>query len=614
MPSEYYLSLFLLVVALLLARRSGRSKWQSALLFAASVVAVVLLISYAAADYFTGEGINLATIYHLRYGLGGAGFGEYRGLILSCLCGLILAPAMLAYWCFSKTDQARRPRVLMGSLFLIVGSLATNPVVWNVVELAKPIEPATADFLRHYRTPRIVPISDNHPNFVFIFAESLERTYFDESLFPGLVKELRLIENAGHSFTNIRELAGTGFTMGGIVASLCGVPLSTPANANSMSGMDAFLPGAIGLTDLLHEQAGYHFAFMGGANLLFGGKDKFLETHRFDEKVGFSELHGLIPDKSYINNWGLYDDTLLDMAFQKFTELSQQGKRFGLFVLTLDTHHPNGHVSATVANARYGEGKNSMLNAVAASDALLASFIRRIQESAFGRNTVVVIASDHLAMNNVASDLLQKGERRNLFIVLDPRNAVGAKIPRLGSTLDTGSTLLPYLGFRGVIGLGRDLQDPGTSDEEIAHIHRKETVPSWREELMKLWEFPKLKESLSFSDDPAEVALDGRRFRAPVLIEFDHDHQTRLRFEFDALWDVRLAQQVGKLKPGTSYVLVAQKEDAAAFLAADQRTIDVPWVLVVGRAGAGQTALALPSGSLFTRKKIDEYLLEHAAK
>jgi phosphoglycerol transferase len=608
MPTEYFLSLLLLVLALFIARRSGRSKLQSALLVTAAVVAVILLIAYAAADYFTGEGMNSAALFHIQYGLRGAGFREYRGLILLCAAGLILAPTMLGFWCFSKISQPRRPRYFAGSLVLILGSFIVNPATRDLIELFEPVAPATEDFLRHYRTPRITATTDDHPNFVFIFAESLERTYFDDSIFPGLIKELRTLENQGHSFTNIHTLEGTGYTVGGIVASLCGVPLFSPAHANSMSGMDTFLPGARGLTDLLREKAGYHFAFMGGAPLAFAGKGKFLKTHGFDEMSGFGELHGRVVDKAYINNWGLYDDTLLDMAFDRFRELSDQGKRFGLFILTLDTHHPDGHVSRTVTNTRYGDGTNTMLNAVAGSDALVAAFVRRIQQSAFGRNTVVVIASDHLAMNNAAIEQLQKGERRNLFLVLDPRNPAGAKIARKGSTLDIGATLLPFLGFKGVIGLGRDLQDAATSDDEIAYIHRKETVPSWRGELMKFWEFPELNESLSFTDDPAEVTLDGRRFSAPVLIELYDDGQTRLRFEFDALWDVRLAQQVKKLNEGAAYILVAKPEDAAALFPPNQSTIETPWVLVVGKAGARPIARPLPTGASFTRAEIDGYL------
>ena len=38
-------------------------------------------------------------------------------------------------------------------------------------------------------------------NVVFIYAEGLERTYFDETLFPGLINKLRVLESKGTYFT-----------------------------------------------------------------------------------------------------------------------------------------------------------------------------------------------------------------------------------------------------------------------------------------------------------------------------------------------------------------------------------------------------------------------------
>jgi phosphoglycerol transferase len=612
MPAEFFISLFLLIGSMLALYLSGKSKRRSLISFAAAAAVVSMLIAYAAADFFTGEGINAAVLFHIRYGLHGAGFAEYAALIGVCVVVFVTAVAILAFGCFSRAQMPRRRGYLAASGLMIAGSFVINPATWDLVENARPVAPATADFLRHYHVPRISPVALEHPNFVFIFAESLERTYFDEAIFPGLIRDLRLLEKEGTTFTNINTVEGTGFTMGGVVAGLCGIPLFSPAHANSMSGMDSFLPGVAGLSDLLHEQD-YHLAFMGGASLDFAGKGKFLRTHRFDEMSGFSELHARVSDKAYINNWGIYDDTLFEMAFDRFRELSENGKRFGLFLLTLDTHHPNGHVSRSAGIKRYGDGANPMLNAVAASDELIAAFVRRIQSSPFGANTVIVIASDHLAMNNAASEILNRGERRNLFLVLDPRKRDAVQIDRLGSTLDLGPTLLPFLGFKGTIGLGRDLLDPATSDVEIAHIQNRDTLLSWRDELMKFWEFPKFKESLGFSETPAEILMDGRRFSTPALIELKSNHQTVLRFEFDAVWDVRLIQQVDKLSRGTPYILVARREDVEASIAIDAASGADSWMMIIGRAGEDRITRPLTDGVAFTRAEIDALLAETEA-
>ena len=254
-----------------------------------------------------------------------------------------------------------------------------------------------------------------------------------------------------------------------------------------------------------------------------------------------------------------------------------------------------------------------MLNAVAASDRLISAFIQRIQNSPFGPNTVVVIASDHLAMNNSASELLNRGERRNLFLVLDPRKQDPVEIDRVGSTLDLGPTFLRFLGFKGNVGLGRDLLDPATSNEEISHIQNRDTLLSWREELMKFWEFPKFEQSLTFNEKSAEILVDERRFRVPALIELGSNQQTVLRFEFDAVWDVRLIQQVDKLSRGVPYILVARREDVEGIQPVDGVSATEQWMILVGRAGENRVMQPLTNGATFTREEIDALLSTSSA-
>lgn len=86
---------------------------------------------------------------------------------------------------------------------------------------------------------------------------------------------------------------------------------------------------------------------MQGANLRFAGKDVFLKSHGFDHLYGSEELKSVVADPHYRNDWGFYDDTVLDEAWKKFEELSRSGQRFSLFTLTVDTHHPDGFISRT---------------------------------------------------------------------------------------------------------------------------------------------------------------------------------------------------------------------------------------------------------------------------
>ena len=251
--------------------------------------------------------------------------------------------------------------------------------------------------------------------------------------------------------------------------------------------MDTFLPLVTGLGDLLHDK-GYYLTYYGGASLRFAGKGKFFSTHKFDDIRGRRELLPELKDRSYRTGWGLYDDSLFDLAYQRFLELSENHDKFGLFLLTLDAHNPNGYPSKSCQAIIYKDGSNPMLNAVAGSDYLITKFVNKIAQSPYGAMTVVVVASDHLALRGTATKLLNKAERNNLFMIIEPGATKPTKIRKLGSTLDIGVTILPFIGYEGAIGLGRDLADPKQSTEEIEYIHKN--IPSWKSSFSRFWNSP----------------------------------------------------------------------------------------------------------------------------
>jgi phosphoglycerol transferase len=125
----------------------------------------------------------------------------------------------------------------------------------------------------------------------------------------------------------------------------------------------ASFPQNICLGDIL-KNSGYENYFVQGANLRFAGKDVFLKSHGFDHLYGAEELKTTVADPAYRNDWGFYDDTVLDETWKKFEELSQSGKRFSLFALTVDTHHPDGFISRTCQRKRYDmDGKKTSRSA-----------------------------------------------------------------------------------------------------------------------------------------------------------------------------------------------------------------------------------------------------------
>ena len=490
---------------------------------------ICLNVAFVASDYFTANGIGGSGLFRFLCGFGGAGFSEYWGLISLSVLFLAFTFGFLV-WTFmarSANSTARRAYVYAAFIPALLSPMV-SPATADLYRLfaMQEVETSEEEFYEYYRKPTIEPKGENK-NLVFIFAESLERTYFDEKLFPGLVKGLRGLESGGTSFTNIDTAHGTGWTIGGIVGSLCGIPLVTPSHGNSMVGMDEFLPSAVCLTDLLDRQ-GYHLAYYGGADLDFAGKGKFFKTHGFGEVRGRNELLAELQDRSYTSGWGLYDDTLFDIAFNRFVRLSEEKDRFALFMLTLDTHHPYGHPSPVGCNGvSYGDGSNPILNAVACSDHLITRLVEKIRRSPYGADTVVVVVSDHLAMRNTATDILKNGDRKNLFMVIGP-GSKGDKIDRAGSTLDVGATVLPFIGYRGELGLGRDLRSGTGTKQETGYILKQ--LSSWGPYLASFWNFPRITGDVEINFSKVSIGIGGRTFGMPILVELDENLDTTLKF------------------------------------------------------------------------------------
>jgi len=362
-----------------------------------------------------------------------------------------------------------------------------------------------------------------------------EETYYDETLFPSLVTHLRPIREQSVSFTQIKQALGTSWTIAGMTAVQCGIPLVTPsANAhspqgNSMSKMSTFYSGAVCMSDMLHKE-GYKLIYRSGSPLEFAGVDKLYRTHHFDDIKGIKELKPLLQNPNYQTPWGLYDDTLLGIAMNDFKKLSKSRQKFAMFLSTMDTHHPYGHVSKSCKIQKYQDGSNSMLNAVACSDELIAKFIKQIEESPYGKNTIIVVASDHLAMHNMAIETLMKGERRNQLMMIDPRLSSAQKVEKVGTTLDIGATLLPFLGYKATLGLGRDLLSEEDSLEASLDAFDK-ILSAWSKELSRFWEFPKIEQELVLDTTKNNLKIGKTLYKFPILLRLSDNLEVSPFFE-----------------------------------------------------------------------------------
>ncbi len=137
------------------------------------------------------------------------------------------------------------------ALLLALGSVDTSPAFRQITELVKSqSRDGDPDFAAYYKEPSKT-IPDPKLNLVYIYGESLERTYFDNEAFPDLTPELGALKNEGLDFSHTQQLPGTDYTIAGMVASQCGIPLFAPFEGNASASVSSFFPQNICLGDIL---------------------------------------------------------------------------------------------------------------------------------------------------------------------------------------------------------------------------------------------------------------------------------------------------------------------------------------------------------------------------
>ncbi len=364
-----------------------------------------------------GEVTIEQVMWHLRYAEGAA--VTMSGIFLiEFAVEVVLLPflgAVLAAWLHGQLAaqlEGRARRLLRAAPAMAggtaVGLLALQFSAFSYA--AAYLEPDR--FAEKFVEPtRVQLVREQRRNLVVIYAESLETAYRDPALFGRdlLAATGRL---GGHSYGWYRPAAGATWTIAGMVATQCGVPLRVYAEGDLRPGEGGrtFLPGATCLGDILAAH-GYRNVFLGGAPLSFSGKGRFLQDHGYGEAWGRDEWQAAGLPAAGFNEWGAFDSTLFAQAKLRLAQLHAAGQPFNLTVLTLDTHNPHGFLSPECRQ----RGATNFAGIVSCSAEQITEFVEFARARGYLENTVVVVIGDHLAVPNPLWDKLENAPRRGMF-------------------------------------------------------------------------------------------------------------------------------------------------------------------------------------------------------
>ena len=382
-----------------------------------------------------------AVFFHLQAGM--ADHGGAGKMITAVVYTLSMLGVLISVTWLSRHDQ--RWRLL--ERFLALGLLASNPLLFGLGQRSAAVVADDADWLDHrYVAP---PSSDQKgaPNLMILYLESIERTYSDEQ-FGDAYDDLHRLGERGVVFEGIRQMENTGWTMAGMIASQCGVPLM-PAGLlhdSQFEPLESVVPGIDCLGDILAAQ-GYRLSYLGGASKAFAGKGLFYRGHQFQSVQGKDDLVRQLDNPEYVNNWGLFDDSLYDMTMDEIRRLDEADDGpWGVVTLSITGHAPNGFPAQSCIERQGPFDGQDILYSVECSAWLAQDLINRLDDEGLLENTLVAIMSDHLTMRVSVWDELTMLDRENTFMLLGD-HLTPRRIQRDATMLDVFPTILESLGF-----------------------------------------------------------------------------------------------------------------------------------------------------------------------
>lgn len=277
-------------------------------------------------------------------------------------------------------------------------------------------------------------------NLILVYLESVGLPVIDHPDWPGLMPNLsQLVQQ--HSLVE-SVYASSFITIEGIVNTQCGTLFPFDRGSDSLANGHNLGDDMPCLGDIL-QNAGYQNHYIGGAELAFAGKGKFLQAHGYSDPKGSSywRKKGLKPQP---DTWGISDADLFEQATKIIKKQSSNDTPYNLTLLTIGTHIPGFLYQQCQP---YPNADNRFLDALHCTDQLLAQWLETLNElGALANTTVVITADHHVFPNPKMKDLFGDAvhDRRVPFVVLQPEDSQHFA-GRVGAGYDLAPTVLDLL-------------------------------------------------------------------------------------------------------------------------------------------------------------------------
>ena len=336
-------------------------------------------------------------------------------------------------------------------------------------------QPVDSELYRnHYVNPDSIQISSEKPkNLIVILLESMETN------FAQYTPEINSLEKEHVNFVPGGEsVSGTSWTIAGITGKLCGIPLNMPMGIGEYLGkLPTYLPGAKCLMNVLADKR-YNQVYMQGSSGDFTQKRTFWTVHGnvAVHDIEYFKKTGKIPNDYYVF-WGFEDRKLYQFAQKELDSLSKLNAPFALYMLTIDTHQPEGYVDNTCAK-EFESVEGKLPKAIRCSSKQLYDFIIWAKQQPWYENTVISVMGDHTMPMLSPKAGIPKTDSLYWTNFMINSSVQLPTMPRKYSSLDMFPTLLESMGFelesRG-IALGRSLFSDSLT---MLEIYGRQTLDS----------------------------------------------------------------------------------------------------------------------------------------